>query len=170
MQGFAVRRERIACREPTDVRHFEGRPVLQRFFSAFPGGLPGLGLLLLRLALAAALVGPGAAALAGGPEGSGVRGALGLLAAASGGALVVGVFTPVAGSLAALVTLGLTGWRVALGDVLALAVPVALVLLGPGAFSVDARVFGRHEIVVPRAGRSESGSRASHGGNQRASA
>jgi uncharacterized membrane protein YphA (DoxX/SURF4 family) len=27
----------------------------------------------------------------------------------------------------------------------------ALVLLGPGAFSVDARLFGRREIVIPRA-------------------
>jgi hypothetical protein len=27
----------------------------------------------------------------------------------------------------------------------------AQVLLGPGAFSVDARLFGRREIVIPRA-------------------
>lgn len=30
-------------------------------------------------------------------------------------------------------------------------VSAALVLLGPGAFSVDARMFGRREIVIPRA-------------------
>jgi hypothetical protein len=30
---------------------------------------------------------------------------------------------------------------------------VTVALLGPGAFSVDARLFGRREIVVPRAAR-----------------
>jgi len=30
-------------------------------------------------------------------------------------------------------------------------VSAALVFLGPGAFSVDARMFGRREIVIPRA-------------------
>jgi hypothetical protein len=42
-----------------------------------------------------------------------------------GGALAVGFFTPAAAALA----------------------------VGPGAFSVDARLFGRREIVVPRASR-----------------
>jgi hypothetical protein len=30
----------------------------------------------------------------------------------------------------------------------------ALVLLGPGAFSLDARLFGRREIIIPEGGRS----------------
>ena len=29
--------------------------------------------------------------------------------------------------------------------------PLALALLGPGAYSIDARLFGRQEIVIPRA-------------------
>ena len=29
------------------------------------------------------------------------------------------------------------------------AISAALVLLGPGAFSVDARLFGRREIIIP---------------------
>jgi uncharacterized membrane protein YphA (DoxX/SURF4 family) len=129
--------------------------------------LPGLGLLLLRLALAAALAASGAAAMAGPSDRSGASGALGLLAIACGGAVLAGVFTPVAGILAALLTVASVaasnasgdatiGWRVVRGDVLVLAVSVALVLMGHGAFSLDARLFGWREIVVPRAGRSDS--------------
>jgi uncharacterized membrane protein YphA (DoxX/SURF4 family) len=32
-------------------------------------------------------------------------------------------------------------------------VTVALLFLGPGAYSVDARLFGRREIVIPRRSR-----------------
>jgi uncharacterized membrane protein YphA (DoxX/SURF4 family) len=32
---------------------------------------------------------------------------------------------------------------------LAMSIAIALVLLGPGAFSIDARRFGRREIVIP---------------------
>jgi hypothetical protein len=38
-------------------------------------------------------------------------------------------------------------------DLFLVAVAAALVLLGPGALSIDARLFGRREIVVPRAPR-----------------
>jgi uncharacterized membrane protein YphA (DoxX/SURF4 family) len=34
------------------------------------------------------------------------------------------------------------------------AISMALVLLGPGAFSVDARLFGRREIIIPAGRRS----------------
>jgi uncharacterized membrane protein YphA (DoxX/SURF4 family) len=133
--------------------------------------LPGLALLLLRLALAAALAASGATAIAGAPDRSVASGVLGVLAVACSGALVLGAFTPAAGILAALVTLTLAastgavdataGWRGARGDGLAFVVSVALVLLGPGAFSVDARLFGWREIVVPRAGRPAPGSGSS---------
>jgi uncharacterized membrane protein YphA (DoxX/SURF4 family) len=32
-------------------------------------------------------------------------------------------------------------------------ISLAIVLLGPGAFSLDARLFGRREIVIPEASR-----------------
>jgi hypothetical protein len=37
-----------------------------------------------------------------------------------------------------------------LSIVFLIAITAALALLGPGAFSVDARLFGRREIMIPR--------------------
>jgi uncharacterized membrane protein YphA (DoxX/SURF4 family) len=92
--------------------------------------------------------------------------ALGLVTIAGGVCLVAGFLTPGAGVCAGLGTIvivwsdspvlagGLTIDSVTGFFVLADA--AALVLLGPGALSMDARLFGRREIViphVPRAGR-----------------
>jgi uncharacterized membrane protein YphA (DoxX/SURF4 family) len=35
-------------------------------------------------------------------------------------------------------------------DLLAVMMAISLALLGPGAYSVDARLFGRREITIPR--------------------
>jgi hypothetical protein len=37
------------------------------------------------------------------------------------------------------------------------AISATLVLLGPGAFSLDARLFGRREIIIPEGPRSRRG-------------
>jgi uncharacterized membrane protein YphA (DoxX/SURF4 family) len=84
---------------------------------------------------------------------------VGLIAIAAGASLLFGFLTPVAGGLAAasLAVLALpvfadTAPALAL-DRLAAArlalVAAALVLVGPGALSIDARLFGRREIVFP---------------------
>ena len=76
-----------------------------------------------------------------------------------GVALFVGVLTPIVSALATICYL----WRALLpalaagaanrigaSEALTLAaVSFALVFLGPGAFSLDARFFGRREIIIP---------------------
>jgi uncharacterized membrane protein YphA (DoxX/SURF4 family) len=152
-----------------DVRRYSGgcaqRAIrtrsdhLQRLFSTFPGGWPGLGLLLLRIAAGSAAVAEGAAFLVDRSGAVVFSLAAGFIGGASGMALLLGLFTPAAGVLAAggcvcllLSILPSPSWDV-LGDRVAasmmLAVSAAIVLLGPGALSIDSYLFGRREIVIP---------------------
>ena len=83
---------------------------------------------------------------------------LGLLVIASGLSLVIGLLTPGAGAIVvsggvgiALSWLRMSPSRLLLGPLdgwLIVVAGVAIVLLGPGAYSLDARLFGRREIVI----------------------
>lgn len=86
--------------------------------------------------------------------------AVGLILALSGALLLLGFLTPLAAT-SACVSLAAVGmsWLPppvpnfvagGLALVLILAVNAAVILLGPGAFSVDSHLFGRREIVLPR--------------------
>ncbi len=84
---------------------------------------------------------------------------LGLVLSTSGLGLAIGFLTPFAGFVVGLTFLGFAlawfpapAWSmhdarlVAVGIIIA---SVAIALLGPGAFSLDGRLFGRREIVIP---------------------
>ncbi len=134
---------------------------LHRLFSAFPAGFPGLGLLLLRVVVAVALVGHGILCLQSSDRVTlAVSLPLGLLLL-SGFCLLIGFLTPILSLLACLESLGIAfSWgplqlmtplesKLALLPIIAIAGAIAL--LGPGAFSIDARLFGWKEIVIPPA-------------------
>jgi uncharacterized membrane protein YphA (DoxX/SURF4 family) len=136
-----------------------GRPRLQRLFSAFPDGWPGVGLLFLRLAVALSAIAQGIFALAANRGDAFAIWAMGFLAIVVGIALLIGFLTPLMGTTTAIgyFVLGVSRLLEAEANrhsdafpALDLAVmSVALVLLGPGAVSLDARMFGRREIIIP---------------------
>jgi len=86
--------------------------------------------------------------------------AVATLAAVSGVLLVLGFLTPIVSSLAALWSLVITVGGLSIAGILRPelgpapllgAVALAIVFLGPGAFSVDCRLFGRRKIVILQA-------------------
>ncbi len=123
---------------------------MQRLFSTFPEGWPGVGLAFLRAAAAIAPLQHGIAGLLTRPLPALIN--LQLLAAGAAALLLVGLWTPVAGVLLAIAELGLVfshpvdPWR----HILLGALGAALAMLGPGAWSVDARLFGRKRIQIPQ--------------------
>lgn len=132
---------------------------LLRLFSAFPGGWPGLGLLLLRWAVGIVALLQGAFYLADSATSTVSMRLGGLVGLAAGMALLIGVLTPLAGIVAGLGVLG-TGFSMfaapmpnlldeKLPVILTAIMGAAIAFLGPGAFSLDARLFGRREIIIP---------------------
>jgi putative oxidoreductase len=120
---------------------------LQRLFSTFANGWPGLGLLLQRLILGTALIGHGAIAYR---DAVAIEQILPELIA-SGLALFIlaGLWTPATGSLVAALELWIalirTGNEAAVVILATLAGTLAMI--GPGAWSIDARIFGRKHIA-----------------------
>jgi hypothetical protein len=120
---------------------------MQKLFSMFPVGAPGVALLLLRVTVALEfLFDVPAARLAPGFP-SFVSIAIAVPALAMG----VGVATPLLSALAALYQFArivtATGSDVPL-HATHLITAVALALLGPGGYSVDAKWFGRRVMVI----------------------
>ena len=120
---------------------------MQRLFSTFPGGPPGAGLVLLRAAAAIPLVYMGLLTLA-----SSSPAVLELVSAGAAILLLIGLWTPLAGALIAVAELGLAvlhpaePWMY----VHLATMGAALAMLGPGGCSLDARLFGRKQIQIPR--------------------
>jgi uncharacterized membrane protein YphA (DoxX/SURF4 family) len=76
---------------------------------------------------------------------------LALLETSAGMLLLVGLWTPVSGTLAAILELWIafSGPSHLRSVLLLAALGAALAMLGPGAWSVDAHLFGRKRIDIP---------------------
>lgn len=118
---------------------------MRRLFSTFAHGRPGLALLLMRLAAGAVLIARGIPVLRSDAATDTVIAAVAILA---GLCLVAGLWTPIVGAVGALASLwnGLPQPSDALSNLLWAAVAVSLALIGPGAYSCDARLFGWQRI------------------------
>jgi uncharacterized membrane protein YphA (DoxX/SURF4 family) len=114
----------------------------------FPYGWPGRGLLLLRLGVVAILTHDGLRSWMGAPQRE--SNALQVVAAITGVFLLVGLWTPVAGAIVALseIWIVLTGTTHPQSTILLATQVIALVFLGPGSLSIDARMFGRKRLNI----------------------
>lgn len=116
-------------------------------------------MLLQRAAFATALLIQGLSYF-GDPVRTSVGLALGLISVAAAALLYIGLLTPIAGAVAALSGLAIACsvlpssthplFVSGIPLLFAIAMLLAITVLGPGAFSVDARLFGRREIIIPR--------------------
>jgi len=122
---------------------------LQRLFSTFADGFPGGGILLLRLLAGGALISRGIAAVtAGAPAGLVAPQIIGALA---GFLIVGGLWTPVvgvaAGMLEAWIAFTQSGTQPV--AIMLATLGISLAMIGPGAWSIDARLYGRKQILPP---------------------
>ena len=121
---------------------------MRRLFSTFARGWPGVGLLLLRVAAGTALIARNILGLGNTPTFG--TGFFQLFIAIAGLLLITGLWTPVVASVMALLEL----WRIISrrgdlsSDILLCTLAFAIALLGPGSWSVDARLFGWKRIEI----------------------
>jgi putative oxidoreductase len=120
---------------------------MRRLFSTFAHGAPGVGLLLMRLSAGMALIVLGVSELLAGPPLRAVL--LQSLSLGLGILLLAGLWTPVAGTLVAAEAL----WNIFSSGhpwrwILLATLGAALALTGPGAWSIDAYVFGWRRLEM----------------------
>jgi uncharacterized membrane protein YphA (DoxX/SURF4 family) len=132
---------------------------MRRLFYFFPGGLPGVGLLLLRGMIAVSLLFH-AISFARAVEPGLLEWLFIVGVSVIGMGLLIGFMTPFLAITVALsaIILGLEFTSLIAADIFhvnrelfyLVTIALALAALGPGAFSLDARMFGRREIRIPR--------------------
>jgi uncharacterized membrane protein YphA (DoxX/SURF4 family) len=134
---------------------------LHRWYTKFPHGLPALGLLVLRIAIGGKLLLEGVACLLGFHGVNAATSTLGAVAIGAGACLVLGFLTPLVAGVSALAEMAVYLWHPAWAAFVPdfpsfeiIAVAIAIALLGPGALSLDAYLFGRRKIVIARVARS----------------
>lgn len=121
----------------------------------YPSGLPGVGLLLLRIGLAITLIQTHAWMFEP-PRFDDGMWAVGLLVILTSVCFFLGFLTPLAGAISTLAAVSIHLWPMisrppaaGLPGVSILAMAGAITLLGPGSFSLDSLFFGRRKIIVP---------------------
>ena len=131
---------------------------MQRLFSTFPDGPPGLGLLCLRVGAGLALVQYGISGLLEVSLQGPATVAPDIIAVVTGILLLAGLWTPIAGVVVAIMELWLA--IVAKSDpsihLLLAVLGAGLAMLGPGAWSVDSRLFGRKRLGIRNGARGGS--------------
>jgi len=122
---------------------------VQRLYSTFAGGRPGIGLLLMRLVVGAVVLWHAGPRLWSDPPLHIILAYAPLALAAL--LLIAGLWTPVAGAVVAVVSISeiLMMGAPPVGHLLAATIAGALTMLGPGRLSIDARLFGWKRIEVP---------------------
>jgi uncharacterized membrane protein YphA (DoxX/SURF4 family) len=124
---------------------------VRRLYSTFAASWPGVGLLLMRLVVGAVVLVRGGAQLWSHPALPAAVTSASLTG--SGSLLIAGLWTPLAGAAVAVIEIS---QMVAMDEeplvcLLAATSAVALAMLGPGRWSLDARLFGWKRIdATPR--------------------
>jgi putative oxidoreductase len=119
---------------------------LQRLFSTFANGWPGVGLLLQRVLAAVLLVRFGIIDLTGTSVSPSMIPQV--IGACVGVLLLLGLWTPVVGTLIAVieVSVAVTHLSAPWMPVILATLGATSAMIGPGAWSIDARLFGRKHI------------------------
>lgn len=130
-------------------------------FSRYVGGLPGIGFLLLRATVGVLAILQGYAFQPGHASGQLWPWIFAAILFLAGTAILLGIFTVLSSVTLGLIEAGvvfsllpspaLTSPHAQASPFFTIVLAFAVILIGPGAFSIDARLFGLREVKIPPA-------------------